>query len=318
MKKCSSRRAFTLIELLVVIAIIGVLVALLLPAVQKVREAAARTRCKNNLHQIGIAMFNYEDRFGRLPPGYVATSLDTNGNETPGWGWAAQLLPDLDQGPLNDNVVFTAGIGQAINANQRLTHLSIFLCPSDRSPGTFNVVDATSAGTLLSSVAVAHSNYVAMFGTYDITIADQSSGSPVNLTPPPYTGPPTGAFYRNSKIKLSDITDGYSTTILVGERRTTTSLATWTGAVPGATVPSVFGGSEQAPVLVLGHTGTFGEDHRPNNKFADAEDFSSAHPGTTLFLFADGSVRGLSNDIDLSIWIALGTIAGGEYFSDDF
>src|SRR5579872_1827700 len=96
------RRGFTLIELLVVIAIIAVLVALLLPAVQQAREAARRTQCKNSLKQIGIALQNYHDSARTLPPGYISL-IDTSGNDLgPGWGWAAMLLPQMDQSPLYD------------------------------------------------------------------------------------------------------------------------------------------------------------------------------------------------------------------------
>src|SRR5262245_35166395 len=96
--RASSRRAFTLIELLVVIALIGVLVALLLPAVQKVREAAARTQCLNNLKQLGLAMHNYHGAHESFPPGYVSRTTGVNGEGLgPGWGWAAHLLPHLEQ-----------------------------------------------------------------------------------------------------------------------------------------------------------------------------------------------------------------------------
>src|SRR6516164_352800 len=101
-----NRRAFTLIEVLVVISIIGLLVALLLPAVQAAREAARRIQCVNNLKQLGLALHTYESASRSFPPGYVS-SFDASGNDTgPGWGWGAMLLPQIEQKPLFDTVNF--------------------------------------------------------------------------------------------------------------------------------------------------------------------------------------------------------------------
>ena len=122
------RRAFTLIELLAAISIISVLIALLLPAVQAAREAARRVQCVNNLKQVGLALYNYEQTHKVFPPGYVS-NFDSGGSDTgPGWGWAAMLLPQFEQTPVFSSINFTLAIEAPANSTGRLANVNNLLC----------------------------------------------------------------------------------------------------------------------------------------------------------------------------------------------
>jgi prepilin-type N-terminal cleavage/methylation domain-containing protein len=291
----SRRTGFTLIELLVVIAIIAILIGLLLPAVQKVREAAARSQCQNNLKQIGLALHNFHDRAGAFPPGYYDTAPWPADDTGPGWGWAAYLLDDLEQGNLQRQISYTVPVGAAAPPVPalRATFLKVFWCPADRMVGTFTVTDGGS-----QSWVFAHGNYVACNG---------NDGVDDNSTPPH-----TGAFVRGARgFKIADVTDGLSNTFFVGERCTTMSLSTWDGVPAGGLVPSVRspGDFSGGSALVLGHCGP----HLPNDSIVtDADAMSSAHTGGVQFLLGDGSVRMISNSISQTAYDALATRAGGE------
>ena len=136
-----TRHGFTLVELLVVIAIVGVLVALLLPAIQAAREASRRVSCENNLKQIGLALQSYHDRLRQLPPGYLSTlnspasqgpNSDCTWNETgPGWGWAAYVLRDLEETSLQQTIRFDLQIADPMNTVARTTSVQAFICPSE-------------------------------------------------------------------------------------------------------------------------------------------------------------------------------------------
>src|SRR5947209_6699415 len=158
--KDTPRRAFTLVELLVVIAIIGTLVGLLLPAVQKVREAANRLKCQNNLKQIGLACHSYHDANQGFPPGYLATASYTDGatDTTPGWGWGTFLLPYLEQ----DNLYRQIDRAQPVQNSPAIqTTVKAYLCPSDAPPpSAFPLTGPT--GT--SIVSAAPSSYAASCG----------------------------------------------------------------------------------------------------------------------------------------------------------
>jgi prepilin-type N-terminal cleavage/methylation domain-containing protein/prepilin-type processing-associated H-X9-DG protein len=299
------RRAFTLIELLVVIAIIAIIVGLLLPAVQKVREAASRIKCKNSLKQIGLALHNYHGRMGYFPPGYQTQVASDNSDLGPGWGWAAFLLDDLEQGNLGKSIRLDLQISDPVNATIRTLVLPILVCPSEIKTGTFPVVDANGNAI----VDVARGSYVAMNGVLGVT-SDAWDNN--------------GAFIRNRRLRIADIADGLSNTLFVGERATNMSSTTWTGAVSNGVVPAQrypdpvdqLSNAEGAPALVLAHGS---RDHLPNNPLVfDADATSSYHISGVNFLFGDGSVQSISNTINGTLFEALLTRAGGEAVGEDY
>jgi prepilin-type N-terminal cleavage/methylation domain-containing protein len=309
----SRRRGFTLIELLVVIAIIGVLIGLLLPAVQKVREAANRTACQNNLHQIGLALHNYHDTYGYLPAGYLYTppALPSAAGRIlhrpppfvfilpndPGWGWAALLLPFVEQDPLARQIDFTTPVVGPSNATIRTTTLKVYTCPSDRSTGVFMVKTA-----LNQDIGTAATNsYAGNFGVGD------------SLTVFPDTG--NGVLYRNSRLRLTDITDGTSGTLAVGERAALFTQTPWAGAMTGGTAritpdaPVYSAQVEPAPVMALAHVGT---SHVLNDPYSEPYDFFTPHTGAVQFVFADASVHPVRLSTSNVILQALATREGGE------
>ena len=283
-----SRSGFTLIELLVVIAIIGILVALLLPAVQAARESARRTQCKNHLKQIGVALHQYHDRSQHFPPGYLTAVAQDNSDLGPGWGWASFLLADLEELNLQSEIRWGVDIADPRNLSARVARLPVFLCPSDPAPPSFTV-DATST-------RVAYGNYLAVNGNLGVSDAAATND---------------GAFLRNSWFRMADIVDGLSCTLFVAERSQRMSYTTWVGAVTGGDVPSRLDPAsvESAAALVLGHCGP----HVPNNPdVTDADAFSSSHPSSVHFLYGDGSVHLITDSIAVPVYDALATRAGGE------
>ncbi|HUG93218.1 MAG TPA: DUF1559 domain-containing protein [Planctomycetaceae bacterium] len=252
-----SRRGFTLIELLAVIAIIGVLVALILPAVQQAREAARRTQCKNNLKQIGTALHNYHASHGGFPPAYI------NVADTPGWGWGAMLLPELDHAPLYEQL----GVGRQDFSGAPTpaseTILPVFVCPSDIGP-PLNPHRGDHA----------MSNYAGVFGNVEVFQWDDIGN---------------GVFFVNSHIRISDMLDGASNTFGVGERRFDWPDGTHKGGIwAGKYAPVAYGSNIWSCVDV--------PPHRINGNKEWA--FSSFHPGGAHFLLCDGSVRFISEQIN--------------------
>jgi prepilin-type N-terminal cleavage/methylation domain-containing protein/prepilin-type processing-associated H-X9-DG protein len=325
-----TRRAFTLIELLVVIAIIGVLIGLLLPAVQKVRQTAALLQCTNNLKQIGIALHDYHDTQQVFPPGYI--DGNTNPDSTPdndvgpGWGWAAFLLPYLDQENVWKQIDFNVGVGIGSNVAVSQMPLRIFQCPSDTWPQNFTVWP--------TNIVVAHGNYVGCNGWrecyYGAGGGNGSDGNDGLSGPAGSAG--DGLFLRNSHFRMADVKDGLSNTIVVGERSGNHSPSTWTGAVTGGRCPAWMATQPPAPyvpppglaydyadfdeALVLAHGNA---THVPSADFPffDPDTFYSMHsPKGANYLFGDGSVHFLPSSINATTYQALCTIAGSEVGND--
>ena len=314
------RHGFTLVELLVVVAILGVLVALLLPAVQATREAARRSACSSNMRQLGLALHHVHDHLRRFPAGWsgVAAGHDPAepADELPGWGWAAHLLPQIEEQATHDAINFRLPIHAAaapdVHLAVRTRVVPVFGCPSDvRGPtengGLFGIgrddgaeehehheeeageeagehgfhpVDGGELGILCD---VAKTNYVGSFG-WSREIDEAPAGG-------------DGVFFRNSRIGFKDLLDGASNTFLVGERSSRLGCSTWTGVIDGA---------EAARARVVGLL-----DHAPDDT-AHFDDYSSGHPRGVHFVFGDAAVKFVAADVDVEILRALATRSGGE------
>ena len=275
------RTGFTLTELLVVMAIIGVLMALLLPAVQFAREAARAAHCHNNLKQMGIALHLYHDTYRILPPGWQG--IDPEG--PPGWGWASALLPQLEQSPIDQQIYRHLSIADPANQTARESGIAVFLCPSDTRRERFTIYGglegAIDEGTPLFEVG--KSNYPGVFGTLEIE-DDPAAGD--------------GIFFYESRVTLATVIDGLTNTLFVGERHQGLGGSTWTGAVEGA---------NEGMARIVGSA-----DHAPNDPHHHFDDFTSRHPSGVHFLLGDGSVRRIRNTIDLGVYHALITREGHE------
>jgi prepilin-type N-terminal cleavage/methylation domain-containing protein/prepilin-type processing-associated H-X9-DG protein len=343
MLAASKRSAgFTLIELLVVIAIIAILIALLVPAVQKVREAAARTQCSNNLHQIGIALNNYHGNAKALPPGLARASyMDQYGTSSGKYNatyWSYFLLPYLDQGPLADSIPFVDypdwTQGNYLLAAQ--AQLSVFRCPSSTDDTTYTT---TSGGTIPDRFAISY----ALNGSGSIGNPASASGAGECILHMDdgtwqanggfnnygfYIGTPwrrDGAFYQNSMIRFSHVLDGTSNTLAGGERIRLINN-------PSLYPENEYGHGDEYGTWAMGTMwaenhleGALGSVGIPLNyngqttsyvRFAASNTagcYSSRHGGGMVnVVFLDGSVRTLDPSVSDQVRLAIGTIAGGE------
>jgi prepilin-type N-terminal cleavage/methylation domain-containing protein/prepilin-type processing-associated H-X9-DG protein len=308
----ATSRAMTLVELLVVIAIIGVLVALLLPAVQQARDAARRTSCGNNLRSIGLALLSYHDLHRSFPFGI-------NEHETL---WSALILPQLELGTMYDTLIFQeSGPGQwssdSANEKAACTLIPVYRCPTLPIPKHLD--DNPSGSVMEGRVPISYRACTGSNGWSDTaeTIPRNAPSGAIALDSLLLNG----IFFGASRTRIAEVTDGLSNTILAGESYTDPrfikdgqAMDYWQLGAPqtGTWVPGGTGGTEFSEGL--GSTGP-----RMNSRLdlstpgAVMEvSFGSYHPRSAMFSFADGSVRLLSDTIDLEAYRALGSRHGGE------
>jgi prepilin-type N-terminal cleavage/methylation domain-containing protein/prepilin-type processing-associated H-X9-DG protein len=301
----STRRAFTLIELLVVIAIIGILIGLLLPAVQKVREAANRAKCANNLKQLALAVHNYHDAYGHLP-----SSLLFKPGAVP-WSHLANLLPYIEQMDLYRQ----ANVPNGPNSTYVVYEIKILSCPSDGSPRVRTDVDMEiESGTYYGTGAI--SNYKGIngagWGKYysDSTFTNEKSYASIyNYTDP--TGNADsfdmgqGMLYRSDWYRprsLSSVIDGTSNTLMLGEDLPEyNAWSSWASANQGLTTAIPINVKNPA-------TGTY----YSRTDWANCWGAKSHHTGGAQFAYGDGHIGFISESIDMTTYRALGTMNGGE------
>lgn len=326
------KSGFTLVELLVVIAIIGILVGLLLPAVQAAREAARRMQCSNNLKQIGLALLNYESTFKKLPPG---DCTNITGGEIPQASTHPYILPFIEGNNNYATFDFRFQVnGNAANNRARVQNIASFHCPSEIGPvlnRVAGIIDASSA------------NYMQSLGA----TAEQRPASATQFH---------GVFFRNSATRLASVSDGLSNTVIFSEIKKGPNAATGSLAVIAAGTPDDFrvatrpviaswtgndllvppADCENRAISAWMYRGLqyyrgllvatyYNHTLAPNAKLRDCVVSGlyhghmaarSYHPGGVNTLRCDGSVGFVSDTINMNTWRALGTMGGGEVFSD--
>ncbi|EAQ81400.1 DUF1559 domain-containing protein [Blastopirellula marina] len=293
-----SRNGFTLVELLVVIAIIGVLIALLLPAVQQAREAARRMQCTNNLKQMALACHNYMDINKESFPSAAFKQDDSH-------GWALAILPFIEQNVLYDGYDFSKGPSASENASIRRTVIRGYICPSFSGNSSNTASVAYSDGGLLT--------YQGVNGVY---YNDSTLDSGLQGVAGAGFIPGNGVFRINGARPAAEITDGLSNTILIGDYVHADRTGVNSG-FPGNVRVWIVGA--YSTVDGIYNTKAIYEDtinsprDRANESVAfNHLPFSSQHPGGANFAVADASVRFLPETINFDVYQAVATINGGE------
>lgn len=308
-------RGFTLVELLVVIAIIGILVALLLPAVQAAREAARRSGCINNIRQEALAMHNYDSAKKTLPPGLHECC----------WGtWLVAILPYLEETALRAGYVNLGGPRGSLwyydgpNADVVSKRITVATCPSDKISSPF----VYGAAMTKHNYAVNYGNTGLQHTLYEIVPEGGWDQVPV-LNGVKYEGAP---FESRKTIQLKRITDGTSKTLLIseviqGENYDIRGL-TWWGDAAGFSTYLAPNSSQPDVSVFASYCDVTENDLRPcvqqTKKNPEMFAARSRHPGGVNVAMCDGSVRFINDSIDLSVWRALSTSHGGENVTDDY
>jgi prepilin-type processing-associated H-X9-DG protein len=325
---------------LVVIAIIAVLIALLLPAVQAAREAARRTQCVNNMKQIGLAIANYEASHGCIVSGYISVAGPLaqfavpgynpdpqSGDNGPGWGWLALLLPFAEQAPLYNACNMNLPTWVPANSTVVTVQVNVYLCPTANNPTpTCMMVDANQKLLPVANQQFARANYQYNMGWNDTSM-------PASINVDDTVRGCNGPIYRNSRVTYAAVTDGLSNTVVAGEKTPYLADATWVGIIPGyrhfAYGPFASLGTggigvnyDYPGAILAAHSGpSLYEDpvviHPPNSPLGHTDEMYALHPGGANVLMGDGSVRFIRESINLLTWQALSSRQNGEVISAD-